>query len=208
MVAYNSGIELTMTAKDLILELFENFPQLSTEIILNNLPIKKGTMYSAIQRMVMRKIIEKQIINHRIFIRLLKKYREFRYTLRVIDTHTNPRTRQHKWDADLEITMKGVAPIQYDEKMIRDTFREKLFERGLVICSNTEPPILMGVPAELIEIEDMASRGVSGVELGKEVKEYDPNQEVELVLTNNIGRVYDKAMGLYDSYQMRLDEYK
>lgn len=195
-----------MTRQDEILQLFSVFPQLTTQLIRDNTKMPMSSVYGSIRALYSKGLIDVDYMDNRISIRLKGRFRKFRYTIRVLETHTNKRTRKQEWNADLEATLIGMCPINYNEKMIRDKFRETLFDKMMEICSNTTPAILP-IPLRLIDIEDMASKGISGVELGEIVTHYDPHMDIEVVFTNNIGRIYDKKDGLSDKMQTRLDQF-
>jgi len=195
-----------MTYQDLIIELFNTFKILSTNTIKDNMKINNSTLYYSLRSLEKKGILLVDRSKQFNVYSLVAKYKKFTYTIRVINTNTKKTKNTHVWDCDLEATMEGIAPINATPEQIRDLHREKLFESMLKICSNTYPPIL-AIPSHLIEIEDMAGFGISGVQIGETTNRYDNINEVELKFTNNIGRVYDKANGLYDSYQTRVDEY-
>ena len=193
-----------MTWQDQIVELFGNMRSLSTKTILDNLPINRNTLYYSVYRLIERGIIDKAKQGRFNLYSLKAKYQEFTYTLRVISTSSkNPR---HKWDADLEITVSGTAPIGTNERQIRDAHKQTLIDKALEICSNTNPPILM-IPENRIQFAEFGKHGISGIEMGKPTNEFKRSNDVELVFTNNIGKIYNKRDGLYGSYQKRIDEY-
>ena len=116
------------------------------------------------------------------------EFQDFTYTLRLIGT--NKANSIHSWDftEDIETTLKGTVPIGTTEEEISDIYFDNLF--GKTMESLFSEGILLGVPFERVKIKDFAKRGISGIELGTATKKFDNKPKIEIVFTNNIGRVY------------------
>lgn len=135
-------------------------------------------------------------------------YRKFRYTLRIVETH-KPKKR-NTWGSkgeDVEATVEGYAPINMSADQIRALQRDKLYYSMRNVLTTKSPPVL-AIPERFISVEDMESRGISGVEFGEIVNTYKKDFDVEVKFTNSQGKIYNRYDGFDDKYQTSLEEWK
>ena len=127
-----------------------------------------------------------------------KPFREFTYTLRIINTST--KKPKHRWDADVEATVTGTIPNTWNEIDVKDFHRAELEDKMLEILGDEG---ILNIPISKITIKEAQTKGVSGVELKDPVKKFVARNKVEVVFVNNVGRTY-----VFDGgYQTRIDEF-
>ena len=139
-------------------------------------------------------------------------FREFTFSIRIFDT--SKLGAKHKWETeqDLEATVSGVAPIDLNEKQIKDKMNDNLFQimRDILEQKGILPRVtIKGTPAVADDniLWRVVDKGISGVELGNEVDNYDPTFKYEVVYRNKQGIRYDAKNGFKDSDQVTLDEW-
>ena len=122
------------------------------------------------------------------------QYKEFTYTIRILGTNKKDRRGVHAWETDqtLDSTIKGIVPINFTEEMVKAKIHDDLFNEMRTIM--TDKGIMVEVKNDGsvgVDDEDIISGdgldGISGVEFGRTVQNYDPNVEIEVVYTNKEG---------------------
>jgi len=130
-------------------------------------------------------------------------FQHFRFTLRIIDT-SSLRVNKHAWDfqEDIEATVSGIVPIGTTEEDIRSKLTDELKVKMLVMLED-EGIFLTHIPLDRITFKKAEDKGISGVALESFTDKPSDELKVEIVFTNNIGKVYIFT----DKIQTRLSEF-
>lgn len=164
-------------------EVFDLFEAITTPDLLSLFPyVSRNNMGKALHELDAR-IIGK---SGRSNVWSLFKYKEFRYTLRIYNTHTAHHKGIHRWDfdKDIELTLKGTMPSDSDPEVVRK-FKDEVFLNGLIELN--KKGILSGIPVQRIDWEE---RGISGVEIGNLVNKFDNRPNIDVRFVNNVGKNY------------------
>jgi len=124
-----------------------------------------------------------------------KKFRNFIFTLRVIETSSTAK-RKNEWGGslDVEASISGTVAGNKTEDQIKNMFKKELKEQMLMILSEQNPPVLT-IPEDRIKVDvKETASGISGVELGDFTDEMENDNKIDILFTNNIGKryAYDK----------------
>lgn len=144
---------------------------MDTQQIYDSNPLlKKGSIRSALSRMVRKGVIDRISKGKYELQEFL--YKRYRHAKRIYDTHKkNP---LHNFDLDIELDCEGVAPADLTVKEIEDVVNPKLLDRGLEILD--EEGIYL--------YEEIIDFSVVGTEmLQDKIKEYDSSWIVNVKMT-------------------------